>query len=106
HGEYADKALIWARGDTPTPYRFAAETDRIHLVPVAEALIADARRHTVVRSHGHDSLVVWNPWEARAAALRDMEPGGWRRMLCVETAITQGHTLEPGREHVLQQVIA
>ena len=106
HGEYSDKALNWARGDTPAPYRFAAETDRIHLVPMAEAVIADARRRTVVRSHGHDSLVVWNPWEARAAALRDMESGGWRRMLCVETAITQGHTLEPGREHVLQQVIA
>src|SRR5690606_31387171 len=104
-GEYSDKALNWARGETPVPYRFGAETDRIHLVPVPEAVIADGEARTAVRSRGHDSLVVWNPWEARAAALRDMEPDGWRRMLCVETALTQGLVLAPGEAHVLEQVI-
>nr|NMG03755.1 D-hexose-6-phosphate mutarotase [Azoarcus taiwanensis] len=31
-------------------------------------------------------VVVWNPWEADCAALPDMAPLDFRRMLCIEAA--------------------
>jgi glucose-6-phosphate 1-epimerase len=31
-------------------------------------------------------VVVWNPGAALAAGMSDLEPEGWRRMLCVEAA--------------------
>lgn len=105
-GDYRDKALGWATGATPAPYRFHGETDRIHLEPVEEVLIDEGDIFTTIRSQGHDSLVVWNPWREKAGALGDMKAEDHLRMLCVETAITQGRSLAPGERHVLKQVIA
>ena len=31
--------------------------------------------------------MIWNPGAEKAAALNDLEPGGWQRMLCVEAAV-------------------
>jgi glucose-6-phosphate 1-epimerase len=58
-----------------------------------------------VHSQGHDSLVVWNPWAACASNFVDMEAADYTRMLCVETALTQGLVLEPGDTPVLTQII-
>lgn len=104
-GEYSDKTRDWAMFDTPSPYRFSAETDRIHLHAAAQATVAGADFATRIRSAGHDSLVVWNPWREQAAALPDMAAQDFRRMLCVETAITQGKPLRPGEAHTLIQII-
>jgi glucose-6-phosphate 1-epimerase len=35
-----------------------------------------------------------------------MADDGYLGMLCVETAVTQGKTLEPGEVHVLEQTIS
>ena len=51
---------------------------------------------------GFTDVVVWNPGPERAAALPDLELGGYRHMLCIEAeAIGQPITLGPrggGRE--------
>lgn len=102
-GKYSDKARNWAIGETPAPYGFTAETDRIHLHAAPELRIIDGDRSTTIRSSGHDSVVVWNPWSTGVGAFADMSGEGWQRMLCVETASTQGLELAPGAAHTLTQ---
>lgn len=105
-GSYSDKTLNWAMGDTPQPYRFVAETDRIHLHAAPELRIVEAACATTIRSAGHDSVVVWNPWSTGVGNFADMSSAGWMEMLCVETAVTQGLELAPGQTHTLAQTIA
>jgi D-hexose-6-phosphate mutarotase len=50
--------------------------------------------------------VVWNPWSGCAAQFPDLESGDHARMLCVETALTQGFVLEPGATQRLVQTIS
>lgn len=104
-GEYSDKLQNWSRHQTPAPYHFREATDRIHLQAAEDLNIHCQGHNTCIRSSGHDSIVVWNPWNEAAAALPDMDAGSYRQMLCVETAVTQGLTLAPGARHQLQQII-
>ena len=90
---------------TPAPYSFSAETDRIHLHAAPTVNIVDDTGTTRIHSQGHDSIVVWNPWEENARQLPDMRDDDFRHMLCVETALTQGHKLEPNAVHSLIQII-
>ena len=39
-----------------------------------------------IETEGFPDVVVWNPWETDCAALPDMAPLAFRRMLCVEAA--------------------
>ena len=64
----------------------------------------DGSAFTEVVSEGNDSLVIWNPWQG-AASISDMDPFGYKHMLCVETSLTQGQTLAPGESHALKQTI-
>lgn len=106
-GRYSDKTRDWAHFDTPVPYRFTEETDRIHLEAAGELQIVQAGGAvTHIASAGHDSIVVWNPWTACADNFPDLEPEGYARMLCVETALTQGFALAPGETHALVQTIS
>jgi len=45
---------------------------------------------------GFTDAVVWNPGAADAAALSDMEDEEYRRFVCIEPALLQPTTLEPG----------
>ena len=105
-GTYSDKTRDWAMLETPEPYHFTEETDRIHLNPVKKVTIIEPTAETVVESGGHDSVVVWNPWAENAANMPDMQPDAYRKMLCVESAVTQGKTLQPSESHSLKQVIS
>lgn len=106
-GRYSDKTRDWAHFDTPRPYGFTEETDRIHLDAAArvDIMMANGAR-TQMASEGHDSIVVWNPWSACARNFPDMEAQDYTRMLCVETALTQGYELAPGKTHGLAQSIS
>jgi glucose-6-phosphate 1-epimerase len=105
-GRYSDKNRNWQHFDTPLPYRFSEETDRIHLQAAPEVMICSPSGDTRVASAGHDSIVVWNPWTRCAENFSDMSASGYRAMLCVETALTQGKVLAPGEAHILTQTIA
>lgn len=105
YGTYSDKTRDWALLPTPQPYRFTEETDRIHLLAAPELRIIEPACATTVRSTGHDSIVVWNPWSSGVVNFADMGSDGWQKMLCVETAVTQGLELAPGQGHTLAQAI-
>ena len=104
-GEYLDKLQDFKRFDTPTPYRFNQETDRVHLATPKELAITSGNHLTHIESAGHDSIVVWNPWSEKSVSMQDMEDDGFQKMLCVETAVTQGQQVLPGQSHTLEQVI-
>ena len=53
------------------------------------------------------NIVVWNPWEDKAAGLADLADDEWRDMLCVEAGNVLGSAvrLDPGESHTLAQVV-
>lgn len=104
-GNYSDKTRNWQHFVTPEPYGFREETDRIHLEACPEVKIITPAHSTTVHSHGHDSVVVWNPWTGCKQNFVDMEAEDYTRMLCVETALTQGLLLAPGNTRILTQLI-
>lgn len=68
---------------------FASETDRVYINTAAECVIDDGRlkRKIHAAKSGSLSTVVWTPWTAKAERMGDLgQPGGWREMLCVESA--------------------
>jgi glucose-6-phosphate 1-epimerase len=85
-------------------------TDRTYLNTEATCAIEDVAggRRIVIEKAGSRSTVVWNPWAELTAAMADMEPDGWRRMLCVETANAAENalTLGPGESHTTRAVVS
>lgn len=84
----------------------SGEVDRIYLGATSPLEVRDAVRRTRVAMRGFSDVVVWNPGQERAAALSDLEPGGWLRMLCVEAAaIGTPVCLAPGERWTGQQLL-
>ena len=103
--QYSDKTRSYQMFATPQLYRFNEETDRVHLQQPRTLTIADGEIKTEILSLGHDSIVVWNPWQDKSVSMSDMADDSYLTMLCVETAITQGQEVAPKTTHVLEQVI-
>ncbi|MEY5099571.1 MAG: putative glucose-6-phosphate 1-epimerase [Pseudomonadota bacterium] len=78
--------------------RFDAEFDRVYSGAAVPMLLRDgAHALRISQSESWGDTVVWNPHAAKCARLADMEPQGWRRMLCVEAArVFEPVTLAPG----------
>jgi glucose-6-phosphate 1-epimerase len=80
----------------------SGETDRIYtpakgpknLVAVVEG---GKQVFSLVRDN-LDDVVVWNPWNEKAASMADFGPkDGWKNMICVEAGAVNGwQRLEPG----------
>ena len=86
--------------------RVAGELDRIYLGVDEPLEVRDDVRRTRVSMSGFTDVVVWNPGPHRGAALSDLEPGGWLRMLCVEAAVIGAPVrLEPGERWTGQQTL-
>ncbi|MBT0961415.1 D-hexose-6-phosphate mutarotase [Denitromonas iodatirespirans] len=62
--------------------------DRIYADARRPLLLDDSGRHLQIEKENFPDVVVWNPWEAGAAALADLPDRDFRRMLCVEAAAT------------------
>lgn len=103
--QYLDKTRGYQKFKTPRPYRFTEETDRVHLEQPTTLTIIDNQVKTQIQSSGHDSIVVWNPWQEKSISMGDMADDSYMTMLCVETAITEGQEVAPNKTHVLEQVI-
>ena len=104
-GQYSDKTHGNQMFATPQPYGFTEETDRVHLQQPRNLSIIDEQIKTDILSSGHDSIVVWNPWQDKSNSMGDMADDSYLTMLCVETAITQGQSVAPGETHILEQTI-
>lgn len=104
-GDYSDKVNDWAIGQTPDAYFFPDRTDRIHMNPVEKLKIVEGQNEIDILSEGHDSIVVWNPGAELSVSMYDMSDEGYLKMLCVETAVTQGMQLAAGDVHTLGLVV-
>lgn len=79
------------------PLVFESEVDRIYLAAPAQVMLRDGQRCLAIRSRGFTDIVVWNPGQAKAAALADLHPGGYREFVCIEAAAIGDHLeLPPG----------
>lgn len=75
--------------DEATSIRPTHEIDRVYVGAPSSLTLRGPRRRLDIEMTGFPDVVVWNPGPAAAAKLTDMEPGGERRMLCVEAAAVQ-----------------
>lgn len=105
-GQYQDKTKEMNSFQTPEDYRIQQETDRIHQTTGKSVVISqtDIEAHTHIEQFGHDSIVVWNPWE-QAKNIANIPDNGYAEFVCVECAVTEGRELQPGDVHELTQVI-
>ena len=89
---------------------FTGETDRIHLQSdnqKFESITVNSNNDNIaIEQRGHDSVVVWNPWQEKSKTMADMQDTGYLNMLCIETAVTQGIDLAANSEHELVQIIS
>jgi glucose-6-phosphate 1-epimerase len=67
----------------------AGEVDRVYVDAPRRLVMVEPTRELAIEAAGFRDVVVWNPGALRAAEMKDMEPGGERRMLCVEAAAVQ-----------------
>jgi len=68
---------------------------------------AQLLRQIYIKRSGSHTTVVWNPWENKAKAMADFPDGGYRQMVCIETAnaVDDVRHLAPGETHTLSQII-
>ncbi len=108
---YLDKTeQLKAKVQDAGPLLFERETDRIYAGHRATCVLANPRaqlRITVEKS-GSATTVIWNPWQAKAAAMKDFGEFEWTRMACIETANagTDAITLAPAAKHAMRAIIS
>lgn len=80
------------------PLRFAGEFDRVYTAASRFLALRDGSHGlTIAQSASWAETVVWNPGADKGAALPDLPPDGYARLLCVEAAqVSQAITLAPG----------
>ena len=80
--------------------------DRVYLTTQPEVQLVDTKQTVTIGGSAHDSIVIWNPWQQTAKTMADFDDLGYKNMLCVEMANTQGLELEPKEEYSLSQEIS
>jgi glucose-6-phosphate 1-epimerase len=85
------------------PLRISKETDQVHLNTRAACTVWDPvwNRRIIIEKGGSNSTVIWDPWSEKSKDMFDMEPDGWKQMICVETANAAENAilLAPGASH-------
>lgn len=74
------------RNETQAALRIQGEVDRIYF-DASEVVVREGKTRMQLHSQGFPDVVVWNPGPEKCAALKDMEPQGYRHMLCIEAAV-------------------
>ncbi len=93
--KYFDAVLKQEAVQAEDTLTFPGEIDRVYF-DAAQMTVRDGRRSLAVENVGFPDGVIWNPGAELAAQVTDIEPGGYRRFVCVEAAIFRAPiTLEP-----------
>jgi glucose-6-phosphate 1-epimerase len=108
-GNYIDQTQSDAIVEQNKPYTVDCETDRIHLQDASnlyQSIRLQAPNPINIEQEGHDSVVIWNPWQEKSTTMPDMADDGYLTMLCIEASITQGIEIGAYQEHELMQCIS
>ena len=89
-----------------TPVIIDKAVDRIYLYKQSDISISTEHRDIDIKGIGHDSVVVWSPWITGAKNMSDFDNDGYKNMLCVEMALTQGYQLKPDETYSLSQTFS
>jgi glucose-6-phosphate 1-epimerase len=77
--------------------RVVGPIDRVYYAAPANLELREPARTLAIAASGFADTVVWNPGAAGGAAMADMEPDGYARMVCVEAAAAREPvTVAPG----------
>jgi glucose-6-phosphate 1-epimerase len=76
--------------------RLPSEVDRVYLSAPAAVELRQPDSAVRITSTGFPHVVVWNPG-ASSVSIPDLEPDGYRRMVCVEAAAVTPITVQPGQ---------
>ncbi len=85
--------------DEADAVRVIEEIDRIYYGVPAPLVLSEAQRRLRIEAANFPEVVVWNPWQEKAAAMADLPPGAFRRFLCVEAALIEKPVLLAPGEH-------
>ena len=105
NGPYEDKVDDIHHESSPTLYKITAHTDRIHLTNAANITLREQHNNTFISMQGHDSIVVWNPWQEGSQQIANMVDSAYQEFVCVEAAITTATDISPEESLTLQQEI-
>src|SRR5690606_20144005 len=106
---YVDKTADGAVRRQSGSLVFTGETDSVYATPGPVTVVDPAAaRETVVSTSGATHLIIWNPWEEKAAQFADLGPGEWERFVCVEAGrvLDGAVVLGPGETHTLSTTIS
>jgi len=77
----------WIEGiEGNTPVNFPDEFDRNYHAAPRTVRLCTPEQIISVESEGFPDLVLWNPGPLLSASLKDMEPNGYQRFVCIEAA--------------------
>jgi glucose-6-phosphate 1-epimerase len=92
---------------TESMLNFPGEVDRVYYDVPGLLSVVEPDRITDIYTVGFPDAVIWNPGPVRAARLADLEPDGYRQMVCIEAAIAGTPvTLGPGEAWHGAQIIS
>lgn len=78
--------------------RFGPEGRGRVVYGATEAIVREGSRMITLTNENFPDIVLWNPGAERAARIPDLEPDGYRRMLCIEAAVVGDPVrLQPGK---------
>lgn len=69
--------------------RVTGDIDRVYVGAPPRVTVREPTRTLDVETTNFPDVVIWNPGPDAASVMSDMEPGGDRRMLCIEAAAVQ-----------------
>jgi glucose-6-phosphate 1-epimerase len=106
---YVDKVRQQQRFSDQGDLAIAAETDRVYLGTRADCVLHDPllARRVVVAKENSLATVVWNPWVAKALAMKDFGDDEWPGMVCIETVNALDHALTVpagGSHHLVARI--
>lgn len=99
--EYADKLTNETKQQLGS-VTINTSADRVYLSRTSQLELQGQGDKLVISGENHDSVVVWNPWLG-AKDMADFDDEGYKHMLCVEMANTQGLTIAPEQSFTLVQ---
>lgn len=85
------------RFDADEVLRIGGEFDRVYVGAPSRLTLREPGHELHIEATNFPDAVIWNPGATKAVALDDLEPGGDRRMVCIEAGVIQAPvSLEPG----------